>query len=187
MKKAIQLCDELRPTLISADMYDAQLSQWYTSLCEYQTKQGQWSEALNSAQEALKLQRQLCKQLPEIFLPDVSDSIAQISLCHASLKQWADALQAIGESILLCQELYEGNQEVYRQKYANTLYNCSFFNAALKRPSDAAEMLARAMNIQEGLFNADPDAHRQHMTYIFRMICQSLDDLRKGPGGEEQG
>ncbi len=74
---------------------------WLVDLSNRLGVLGRWEEALAAIEEAVTIRRQLARDRPAAFLPDLATALNNQSARLAELGRWEEALAAIEETVTI--------------------------------------------------------------------------------------
>lgn len=131
---------------------------------------GQREDALNAAQEAVELYRQLAKLRPDAFCPDLVGSLNNLANCHYALGQREAALNAAQEATDIRRQLCELRPDAFRPDLARNLNNLAIHLSELGQREAALNAAQEAVDLYRQLADLRPDAFRPD-------LISSLDTL----------
>ena len=88
---------------------------------------GRWQEALAAIEEAVTIRRQLARDRPAAFLPDLATALNNQSARLAELGRWEEALAAIEETVTNRRQLARDRLAVFLPDLATALNNRSVY------------------------------------------------------------
>ncbi|MEJ5241467.1 MAG: tetratricopeptide repeat protein, partial [Anaerolineales bacterium] len=104
-------------------------------------------EALQAAQEAAALYRQLAQINPQAFLPDLAMSLNNLGVLFSELGRREEALQAAQEAVEIRRQLAQVNPQAFLPDLARSLGSYGSILLALERPAEAAEAFAEGARL----------------------------------------
>ena len=116
-----------------------------------QQRNNDYSEAETSYNKALKIHRQLAKENPKAYLPDVAMTLNNLAILHRNINEYPKALEEYEEALKIHRQLAKENPKAYLPDVAMTLNNLSMFyqdyisdnELSLKYANEAIEVLGR--------------------------------------------
>ncbi len=138
---------------------------------------GRREEALQVTQEALDIYRQLAKDRPDAFLPNVATSLSDIGVRHTDLGQREEALQADREAIDIRRRLANDRPDAFLPDLSMSLNNLGSSLSQLGRPKEALQATQEAVDIQRRLAKDRPDAFLPELAMSVHNLGILLGDL----------
>ena len=130
---------------------------------------GRWDEGLAKIAGAVDLRRQLAETRPDIFRPDLANSLNTQSTCFANLGRREEALDAAEEAVAIYRQLSQGRPEAFRGKLALSLNNQSICLGNLGQHEEALSASEEAVGIYRDLGEAAGPTRPE--------LCRSLANL----------
>ena len=187
---------------ITSECDPAQRAYYLHKLANRLSGLGRSGEALEAAQEAVRLRRALAQGSPEAYTPDLAGSLNNLANILSALGCRGEALEAAQEAVELYRVLVQGSPEAYTPRLAMSLNNLAnrlseegryeeafnVFTEGFDRFSPAVRsrlLLARATwrddDQEEDLKEAAREADRRDDPALFlgptrRMVVQALAD-----------
>ena len=187
---------------ITSECDPAQRAYYLHKLANRLSGLGRSGEALEAAQEAVRLRRALAQGSPEAYTPDLAGSLNNLANILSALGCRGEALEAAQEAVELFRVLVQGSPEAYTPRLAMSLNNLAnrlseegryeeafnVFTEGFDRFSPAVRsrlLLARATwrddDQEEDLKEAAREADRRDDPALFlgptrRMVVQALAD-----------
>jgi tetratricopeptide (TPR) repeat protein len=136
---------------------------------------GRRAEALQATQEAVDLYRRLAAQHPDAFLPDLANSLTNLSNVLFALDRWEEALQAAQEAVEIRRRLARQYPEAFLPDLAESLGAYGKALLGLGRAPEAREAFAEGLRILLPFVQEIPAA--------FGLAERAADYLRLRGGG----
>ncbi len=119
---------------------------------------GRRAEALQAAQEATDIYRQLAAANPQAFQPDMAMSLNNLGNRLSELGRREEALQAAQEAVSIRRQLAAANPQAFQPKLAMSLNNLGSILSELGRREEALQAAQEATDIYRQLAAANPQA-----------------------------
>jgi len=137
------------------------------TLSNWQHNIGQRESALQSTQEAVKIRRQLAKDRPDSFLPDLAMSLSNLGSDQSALGQREAALLSTREAVKIRRQLAKDRPNASLPDLAESLNNLGGMQSALGQLEAALQSTQEAVNIRRQLAKDRPDAF---LPYLARSL-----------------
>jgi tetratricopeptide (TPR) repeat protein len=121
--------------------------------------QHQMDDARQAYEEALKIRRELARENPETYLPDVAMTLNNLGNVHRDQNRMDDARQAYEEALKAYRELARKDPENYLPYVAMTLNNLGILHCDQKRMDDARQAYEEALKIFRELARKNPETY----------------------------
>jgi tetratricopeptide (TPR) repeat protein/nucleoside phosphorylase len=118
---------------------------------------GRYEAALQTANEALAIRRDLAKTRPDAFLPDLAMSLNNLGLRLSALGRREEALAAAEEGTKIYRELAKSRPDAFLPDLARCLNNLGAILGKLGRLKAALDSVKEATNIYRELAESRPD------------------------------
>ena len=138
---------------------------------------GRREEALEAAEEAVKIRRELAKSRPDVFLPDLAGSFNNLGQCLSELGRREEALTAAGEGKDIYRELAKWRPDVFLPNLAGSLNNLGAFLSELGRRQVALTAAQEASAIYRELATSRPDAFLPKLAMSLNNLGNRLSEL----------
>lgn len=115
--------------------------------CHYLAGQRRWEEGLGKITQAVSLRRRLADARPEVFAPDLANSLNAQSTCLANLGRHEQALAATDEAVAIYRRLSNARPDAFRAKLALSLNNQSICLGNLGHHDEALKASEEAVAI----------------------------------------
>ena len=115
-------------------------------------------EALNAAEEALALRRELTAHDRKASLRDLGESLLNVSLGLAEHKRHLEALEAAAESVAAFSDLAAHDRQAHLKRLADCTYNLAMRLGDLGRRGDALLQAQEALSLRRELTQHDREA-----------------------------
>jgi hypothetical protein len=144
---------------------------WWIALASIRAQElGRPADALPDAQEALAIRRELAEANPDLYRPNLAQSLSNLSSILAQLGRPADALLVTQEAVDVYRELADASPDLYRPPLATALSNLGLWLAMLDGPAEALPATEEALAIRRQLAEGNSDLYRFD-------LAQSLSNL----------
>ncbi|MDD5274362.1 MAG: tetratricopeptide repeat protein, partial [Methylovulum sp.] len=121
----------------------------------------QFSAAEARYQEALRIRRQLAKDNPTVYLPDVAGTLNNLGILAANSGRRSEAESLFQEALAIDRPLAKGNPAVYLPDVARALNNLgALVKADSGRRSEAEKLYQEALGIRRQLAKDNPAVYR---------------------------
>ncbi|MGI4954572.1 MAG: tetratricopeptide repeat protein [Janthinobacterium lividum] len=138
---------------------------------------GRWDEALEAAQEAVKLRRALVAVRPDVFAPSLVSSLNVLATSLGSLGCWDAALAAAQEAVSLSRVLASTHPETFTRSLAMSLSNLANRLGDFDRREEALEAAREAVGLCRDLVAASLDAFTPKLAMSVSNLAARLNDL----------
>ncbi len=128
---------------------------------------GRREEALEHAEEAVRLYRALASARPDAFLPNLATSLNNLAVMLSALGRREEALERVEEAVRIRRELALARPDAFLPDLAMSLGVLSLVLSALGRPEEAAARLREALVGLLPYFERYPQAHAGLMARLF--------------------
>jgi Tetratricopeptide repeat len=122
---------------------------------------GQREQALERAQEAVQLYRELAATRPDAFRPDLARSLNNLAAMLSELGQREQALERAQEAVDIRRELAATRPDAFRPDLAASLNNLAAMLSELGQREQALERAQEAVQLYRELAATRPDAFPQ--------------------------
>jgi tetratricopeptide (TPR) repeat protein len=140
-------------------------------------KVGQREAALQAAQEAVDLYRELATQQPDAFRPYLAMSLNNLANMLSDLGQCEAALRVAQESVDIRRELAAHRADAVRPDLAISLNNLAKMLSGLGQRATALQAAQEAANLYRELAADRPDAFRPYLAISLNNLANMLRDL----------
>ncbi|MBF0161900.1 MAG: tetratricopeptide repeat protein [Magnetococcales bacterium] len=174
-----ELETRLRKSLPTQNSTDS-TSQWaraLNNLAVSLSRLGRREEALQQAQEAVAIYRELAAARPEAFRPDLAMSLNNLANFLSALGRREEALQQAQETVAIYRELAAARPEAFRPDLAMSLNNLANFLSKLGRREEALQQAQEAVAIYRALAAARPEAFRPDLAMSLNNLANRLSAL----------
>ncbi|SDH91830.1 Tetratricopeptide repeat-containing protein [Actinokineospora alba] len=138
---------------------------------------GRWGEALELAQEAVDIRRELVAASPIAYLPALAMSLNTLAVRLATMGRRGEALATGKEAADLYRELVAVAPDAYRPHLAGALNNLANRLAEVGRRGEALAPAQEAVNLYRELAEASPDAYRPDLAMSLNNLAASLAEV----------
>jgi tetratricopeptide (TPR) repeat protein len=176
----------LRPFL--ADLYRARLARTPREEPEERARvlnrlgfalseMGRREEALQAAQEAVEIRRQLAAQRPDAFLPDLANSLNNLGVMLSEMGRRAEALQATQEAVEIRRQLAAQRPDAFLPYLAMSLHNLGAMLSEMGRRAEALEATQEAVDLYRRLAAQHPDAFLPYLAGSLHNLGAMLSEM----------
>ncbi|MBF0378788.1 MAG: tetratricopeptide repeat protein, partial [Desulfamplus sp.] len=116
----------------------------------------EFAAALEKYEEALQIRRELAKENPRTYLPDVAMTLNNLANLHSAKNEFAAALEKYEEALQIRRELAKENPRTYLPDVAMTLNNLANLHSAKNEFAAALEKYEEALQIRRELAKENP-------------------------------
>ncbi|MGP1255285.1 MAG: tetratricopeptide repeat protein [Kiloniellales bacterium] len=138
---------------------------------------GQREPALDGAQEAVDLYRDLADARPDAFRPDLAMSLNTLANRLSELGQHEPALNAAQEAVDIRRDLADARPDAFTADLARSLNNLANRLSNLGQREPALGAAQEAVNLYRDLADARPDAFRPDLAMSLNNLANCLSDL----------
>jgi tetratricopeptide (TPR) repeat protein len=117
------------------------------------------SDSEQALQEALTIRRQLAKDNPVAYLPDVAGTLNNLGLLYRATQRLSDSEQALQEALTTYRQLAKDNPAAYLPDVAMTLHNLSFLELNKQNIQHAQTLLDEALTLRRSLWKLHAAAY----------------------------
>jgi len=135
---------------------------------------GQRRDALDPAEEATRIFRELAAAEPDRYRPDLARALGNLGRRLSELGRAQDALDPAEEATRIFRELAAAEPDRYRPDLAGALTNLGIM---LGRAKDAHAAAKEATHIYRQLVAAEPDRYRPHLAGTLTKLGVTLSEL----------
>jgi len=133
--------------------------------------------------EALSIRRQLAKQNPEAYLPDVAMTLNNLAILYSDTQRMRDAELAYGEALATYRQLAEQNPEAYLPDVATTLNNLAILYSDTQRMRDAEQAFSEALATYRQLAEQNPEAYLPYVATMLNNLAILYSDTQREDEG----
>jgi CHAT domain-containing protein/tetratricopeptide (TPR) repeat protein len=133
--------------------------------------------ARDSLQEALAICRELARQRPDVYRPDVAGTLNHLGNVQRALNALEAARGSFQEALAICRELARQRPDVYRPDVALTLNNLGLVQRALNAPEAARDSYQEAQACYRELARQRPDVYRPFLAMTLTNLGGVQSDL----------
>jgi tetratricopeptide (TPR) repeat protein len=142
---------------------------------------GRREEALQAAEEANNIHRQLAAARPDAFLPDLAISLNNLGNRLSDVGRREEALPAAEEAVKIRRQLAASRPDAFLPDLAGSLNNLGIRLSNLGRWEDALQAAEEATKISRQLTVSRPDAFLPYFAMSLNNLGRALSDLgRRG-------
>jgi tetratricopeptide (TPR) repeat protein len=145
---------------------------------------GRREEALQAAQEALDIYRQLAKARPDAFLPDLATSLNNLGNRLSDLGRREEALQAAQEALDIYRQLAKARPDAFLPDLARSLGVLGTCLAADARLREAVAAFAEGVRALTPAFSRLPEAFAPLMRTLVSLYLTHTKELGESPDTE---
>ena len=138
---------------------------------------GRREEALEKAQEAVRIYEQLAQARPDAFLPDLAMSLSNLANMLSDLGRREEALAMAQEAVRIREQLAQARPDAFLPDLATSYGATGAILQNMERHAEAAAMFARGIKAVTPLFQKVPMAFAQLVenlrSYYLRAVQQA--------------
>ena len=135
---------------------------------------GRSGEALEVAQEAVGLYRDLVEASPAAYTPDLAGSLNNLAGFLSGAGRSGEALEAAQEAVRLRRELVEASPAAYTPDLAGSLNNLANILLGVGRSGEALEAAQEAVGLYRELVEASPAAYTPDLAASLNNLANIL-------------
>ena len=135
---------------------------------------GRSGEALEVAQEAVGLYRDLVEASPAAYTPDLAGSLNNLAGFLSGAGRSGEALEAAQEAVRLRRELVEASPAAYTPDLAGSLNNLANRLSGVGRSGEALEAAQEAVGLYRELVEASPAAYTPDLAASLNNLANIL-------------
>ena len=171
-------------SLVKQDLEHPLAPYWATSLnnlAKFLRELGRREEALDAAQEAMGIRRQLAAARPDAFLPDLAMSLNNLATFLSELGRREEALDAAQEAMGIYRQLAAARPDAFLTDLAMSLNNLANRLSELGRREEALDAAQEAVATLKPFFLAQPLAFTPWMMVMLRVYLSNCESLKQEP------
>ncbi|MBI2906437.1 MAG: tetratricopeptide repeat protein [Chloroflexi bacterium] len=154
---------------------------WYLIVLAHRLSEaGRNEEALDAANEAVDIYRELTREQPDEFRPYLAKALDSVARGLVALIQWRRALQVEQEVAAIYRELETERPGAFRSSLAMSLTNVAGCLGALGRREEAVSAAEESAAIGRGLAAERPDAYRRGLALSLANLAKFLCEAGRG-------
>ena len=138
---------------------------------------GERENALATIEEAVSLDRELTRVLPDVGRPKLATSLNSLSNRLSDLGQRENALAAVEEAVKISRDLATSRHDAFRPELANCLNGQSICLHNLGRYEEALAAIEEAVAIRRDLVTGHSDAYRPDLASSLLNLSTYLSNL----------
>ena len=138
---------------------------------------GRREAALQAAEEAADLYRELARARPDAFTPHLATSLSNLAPMLRELGRREAALQAAEEAVVLRRELARARPDAFTPDLATSLNNLANMLSDLGRREAALQAAEEAVALRRELARARPDAFTPDLAMSLNNLAPKLSEL----------
>jgi len=138
---------------------------------------GRREEALQAAQKAVDIYRDLAAAQPDAFRPNLAMSLSNLANRLSNLGHREEALAAAQKAVDIRRDLAAARPDAFRPDLAMSLSNLANRLSDLGRREEALRAAQEAVEIRRDLAAARPDAFRPDLAMSLNNVATFLSDL----------
>ncbi|MGC2235267.1 MAG: tetratricopeptide repeat protein [Pyrinomonadaceae bacterium] len=128
------------------------------NLANLHRNQNEYEKAPNEYEEALKIYRNLAKNNPQAFLPDVAMTLNNLAILHRNQNEYEKASNEYEEALGIRRNLAKNNPQAFLPKVAMTLNNLANLHRNQNEHEKASNEYEEALEIRRNLAKDNPQA-----------------------------
>lgn len=118
---------------------------------------GHPAQGLEAMREVVAIYRDLVRERPDTFLPQLAGSLNDLSVFQNDLDRYEDALASIEEAVAIYRDLVQERPDIFLPQLAASLQNLGVFHGSLGRHEEALASAQEALAIRRDLVQERPD------------------------------
>lgn len=138
---------------------------------------GRPEEALEKAEEAVRIYWQLAQARPDLFSPELATGLNNLANLLSDLGRREGALEKGEEAVEIFGQLAEARPDAFLPDLASALNNLANLLSDLGRREEALEKAEEVVRIYGQLATARPDAFLPHLASTLNNLANRLSDL----------
>ena len=146
----------------------------------------QYNIAEKEFHEALGIRRELAKDNPNAFLPDVASTLNNLGNLHGDLNRFEVAEAEYQEALEIRRVLAKDNPDAYLPDVASTLNNLAAMHRDLNRFEIAEAEYQEALKIRRKLSNDNPSVFKGYFASTLNNLGNLHSDLKQYVAAEEE-
>ena len=172
---AQRAADITRPTDESPEIDRATYASRRLSLSRCLAASGRRDEALQTAQEAVTIRRNLAEHNPAAYTPDLAASLNNLAIYLDSNGQQREALTTAQEAVTIRRNLAEHNPAAYTPDLAASLNNLAIYLDSNGQQREALTTAQEAVTIRRNLAEHNPAAYTPDLAASLNTLANRLD------------
>ena len=161
---------------ITSECDPAQRAYYLHKLANRLSGLGRSGEALEAAQEAVRLRRALAQGSPEAYTPDLAGSLNNLANILSDVGRSGEALEAAQEAVELFRVLVQGSPEAYTPRLAMSLNNLANILSDVGRSGEALEAAQEAVELFRVLVQGSPEAYTPRLAMSLNNLANRLSE-----------
>jgi len=145
-----------------------------------------FNEAANYYQEALRIRRELVKENPRTYLPDVAMTLNNLAVLQMDKNEFPQALEKYEEALKIYRELAKENPRTYLPDVATTLNNLAILHSAKNEFPQALEKYEEALKIRRELAKENPRTYLPNVATTLNNLAILQKDKNEFPQALEK-
>jgi tetratricopeptide (TPR) repeat protein len=162
------------------DIPSAERAHWADALSTRLAQAGKQDQALEPAQQAVTIYRELAAADPGRYCPDLAAAVANLGVRLHQLGRPADAVAAAEEAVTIRRELAQADPDRYLPDLATTLSNLSGAIAELGKPTEALAAAQEGADIHRQLAQANPGRYLPELAASLVNLAAMFSKLGRG-------
>ncbi|MFA8301019.1 MAG: tetratricopeptide repeat protein [Hyphomicrobiales bacterium] len=138
---------------------DAKRAMTLNNLGLLQSSQNDYKSALKNYEEALSIYRDLTKENPSTYLPDLATSLNNLGVLQSSQNDYKSALKNYEEALSIRRDLTKENPSTYLPYVAGTLNNLGNLQSSQNDYKSALKNYEEALSIYRDLSKENPSTY----------------------------
>ncbi|MFZ1431061.1 MAG: tetratricopeptide repeat-containing protein [Geminicoccaceae bacterium] len=172
-----KIVDIIRANNPTGDSGHPRLAMGLNNLANRLSALGRRELALNAAEEAVSIYRDLTATYPDAFLPDLATALNNLARFRCDLGQRESALKVSEEAVVICRKLATVRSNAIQPNLAMALNNLAITLRAVGRLEPALEAAEEALQLFRELAASQPDAFRPNFAKALNNLANTLSTL----------
>ena len=161
---------------VSAERDPVQRARYLHNLANRLLGVGRSGEALEVAQEAVGLYRELVEVSPAAYTPDLAASLNNLAGFLSGVGRSGEALEVAQEAVDLYRELAQASPAAYTPDLAGALNNLATILSGVGRSGEALEVAQEAVDLYRELAQASPAAYTPDLAGALNNLANILSE-----------
>ena len=161
---------------VSAERDPVRRARYLHNLANRLSGLGRLGEALEVAQEAVRLRRGLAQASPAAYTPDLAGSLNNLANALSGAGRLGEALEVAQEAVRLRRGLAQASPAAYTPDLAASLNNLATFLLAAGRGGEALEVAQEAVGLYRARAQASPAAYTPNLVRSLTNLANILSE-----------
>ena len=180
---ALEACRERAKVSLN---YNVLLAATLNNLGNLHLNINKYSPALKEYEEAFDIYRDLAKDCPKDYLPNVAKTLNNLGNLHSCINQFTTAEDEYLKALDIRRELAEDNPDAYLPNVATTLNNLGMLHDHIKQHETAEKEYKEALDIRRELAKDNPDAYLPNVATTLNNLGMLHDHIKQHETAEKE-